>query len=110
MPENQYVQLFKMDISKLFEESPEVRKFVKEYVDMIANLNECNMILKGDFSLKSKEDCKVRICNIDLWIDSKINDHPFLELFRVYVLADIKAAGLKPHPDFIYKSFNHYKR
>jgi hypothetical protein len=64
----QIIDLHKLDKEDL--------KFISSYIDQIRNLEECVMILTGSYSSKSKDECRTRIRNIDLWIDANKLKYP----------------------------------
>ena len=97
-------------IKDLFTLDREALNFIESYIDQVKNLEECVKILTGAFSLKSQDECRTRIRNIDLWIDANKIKYPELLAFRLTVLKKIQECGLTPYPAYIYESSNHYKK
>jgi len=83
--------------------------FIVNYIDQIKNLDECVKILSGSFGARSREQCLVRIRNIDLWIDANKLSHPGLLGFRLEVRKKMQDLAVEPWPKSIYESGNHYK-
>ena len=84
--------------------------FIVWYIDQIKNLAECVMILSGSFGERSKDQCMLRIRNIDLWIDANKLKYPELLVFRLEVRKKMQECGLEPWPNYIYETSNHFKK
>lgn len=96
------------DLNNLFKLKKENRKHIIEYLDKVSELDEVVMILSGSY--RGKDQCMTRLRNIDLWIDARIKERPYLHSFRLHVLKKMNELKVEPWPDFVYRDNNHYKK
>lgn len=98
------------DLNNLHNLKKEDRKAIIEYLDQVSNLDEVVMILSGSYGAKSKEECTIRLRNIDLWIDAHIKERTYLHSFRLHVRKKMNELEVEPWPDYVYSDINHFKK
>lgn len=91
--------------------TPEELSFVATYINQLQNLAECKKILSPDSgaSAKFKDECTIRLRNLDLWADAHKLKYPLTE-FRLKVAQVMRELDVNKYPDFIYENDNHFKQ
>lgn len=95
----------------LLHATPEELSFVATYINQLQNLAECKKILSPESgaSAKFKDECTIRLRNLDLWADAHKLKYP-LTAFRLKVAQVMREVGVSVYPDFIYEKENHFKQ